>query len=163
MANIHINIGSNFKPYKKIQLTLLALSEEFCNIVTSSIYKSKAEKFVADDFYNIGVNAKTNKSAKEVIFTLKKIETSLGRHNNIDKNKLIAIDIDLILFDDLIDEKINLPRDEIIKYAYVLAPLAEINADKRHPVSKIKFKNMWEDFKINNNFNISRYNKNLIN
>ena len=52
-----------------------------------------------------------------------KIEDSLGRNRAAPKFSSRIIDLDLVIYDDMIDEKINVPRKDILKYAFVLAPL----------------------------------------
>ena len=66
MSDVHINIGSNENRALKLTLALQALEQEFSNIVVSSLYESPAEGFQGNDFYNIGVNASTDKSSHEV-------------------------------------------------------------------------------------------------
>ena len=59
-------------------------------------------------------------------------------------------------------ETLNLPNNEITKYAHILAPLAEINENKIHPIKGINFKNIWGEFKINNKLSMSMYNIDFI-
>ena len=42
--------------------------------------------------------------------------------------------------------KLVLPRGDIDRYAFVLAPLAEIAASARHPVTAISYAEMWSAF-----------------
>lgn len=162
MAKVHINIASNNNRCKKIRLALEAIKDQFSNIVISSIYQSRSQLFTAQDFYNVGINADINKNANVVKKILKQIENSLGRSRSLTKQNKITIDLDLILFDNLIDNNLDLPSNNITKYAHILAPLAEINADTIHPIKGKNFKNIWEEFKTNNNNFIRMYNINLL-
>jgi len=56
--------------------------------------------------------------------------------------------LDLILYGDLIltDGRLQIPRDEIEKYAFVLEPLAEIAPDLLHPVSHKSYSQLWNDY-----------------
>jgi 2-amino-4-hydroxy-6-hydroxymethyldihydropteridine diphosphokinase len=56
------------------------------------------------------------------------------------------LDIDLILYDDLINQELNLPRDEILEYAFVLGPLAEINPLGVHPIKEVTYQELWSSF-----------------
>jgi 2-amino-4-hydroxy-6-hydroxymethyldihydropteridine diphosphokinase len=49
---------------------------------------------------------------------------------------LLAIDLDLVALDDLIlaSERLTLPHPEMHKRSFVLAPMAEVWPDWRHPV-----------------------------
>jgi 2-amino-4-hydroxy-6-hydroxymethyldihydropteridine diphosphokinase len=67
--------------------------------------------------------------------------------NSLQKNKFSprTLDIDLLLVDDQIinQQGINIPRDEIEKYAFVLAPLADLAPDLIHPVTGKTIISMW--------------------
>ena len=41
---------------------------------------------------------------------------------------------------------LNIPSDEIEKYAYVLKPLSDLYPTLAHPFSGVKFEQMWLDF-----------------
>ncbi|HET6724602.1 MAG TPA: 2-amino-4-hydroxy-6-hydroxymethyldihydropteridine diphosphokinase, partial [Gammaproteobacteria bacterium] len=59
-----------------------------------------------------------------------------------------TIDLDLLLYGDaIIDEgKLKLPRAEILSYAFVLRPLAELAGDRRHPQTELTFAEHWRRF-----------------
>ena len=59
-----------------------------------------------------------------------------------------TLDLDLLLYDDLVmsEGKLVLPRDDIERYAFVLAPLAEIAGNARHPVNGVSYADMWATF-----------------
>ena len=44
---------------------------------------------------------------------------------------------------------LNIPRDEILKYGFVLEPLAELFPDGKHPIEKITFLELWNRLKEN--------------
>ena len=45
---------------------------------------------------------------------------------------------------------LELPRQEILEYAFVLGPLAEVAGDERHPVSNEKYSELWGRFDKSN-------------
>jgi len=55
---------------------------------------------------------------------------------------------DLLLYGDQIIQEngLVLPRDEILKYAFVLRPLAEINGQATHPITQQSYIKLWENF-----------------
>jgi len=158
MSDVHINIGSNENRALKLSLALKALEEDFSNIVVSSLYQSPAEGFEGNDFYNIGVNATINAPAVEVIAKLKSIENSLGRKRGIPKYSSRIIDLDLVCYDGIIDNNLNLPRGDILKYAFVLAPLAELNANLHHPIEGRTYQELWLAFQSRRDFVLNKYN-----
>lgn len=143
MAQIHINIGSNIDKARHINLALEELKIYFGALEASSLYQSPAEGFEGDDFYNIGVNIKTALSVDEVRFALNKIEQKIGRKRNNAKFSNRVIDLDLVLYDKIISKQANIPRDDILKYAFVLVPLIELNPETIHPIKQISFKALW--------------------
>jgi 2-amino-4-hydroxy-6-hydroxymethyldihydropteridine diphosphokinase len=114
------------------------------------------------DLYNVCDNVETQKSASEVINILHQIEDSIGRNRKLPKFSSRIIDLDLVLFDDLIDEKLNIPRKDILKYAFVLAPLFELNPEGVHPEKKVPYSNLWEDFQSNQDFDLHKYNIDIL-
>ena len=157
MSLLHLNIGSNQDRRKNIRLALDQLQPFFTKITISSIFESPSEGFEGSDFYNVGVNVETNKNASEVLDILHKIEDSLGRNRVLPKFSSRIIDLDLVIYDDMIDEKINVPRKDILKYAFVLAPLLELNPDGIHPEKRVSYLNLWEEFETNKAFDLNKY------
>jgi 2-amino-4-hydroxy-6-hydroxymethyldihydropteridine diphosphokinase len=157
VAKIHINIGSNKNRSHNIRLAINELEKHFTDIVVSSIFESPSEGFKGNDFYNLGVNTTTLMTGKEVVTTLRSIETSLGRDRTLPKFSSRIIDLDLVLYDDLVIDTLNVPRDDIIKYAFVLAPLAEISPEEIHPIEKNTYSNLWSTFKSQQDFQLNQY------
>jgi len=150
-------LGSNQDRRKNIRSALDQLDNFFEDIKVSSLFESPSEGFEGKDFYNVGVNVETNKNASEVLVILHKIEDSLGRNRAVPKFSSRIIDLDLVIYDDMIDEKINVPRKDILKYAFVLAPLLELNPDGIHPKKGVSYQNLWEEFETNKAFDLNRY------
>ena len=85
---------------------------------------------------------------KEVAKQLRQIELDNGRTRNSQKFSPRTLDLDLILYDDLVinDGRLQIPRDEIERYAFVLEPLAEIAPALKHPITHITYAELWEKF-----------------
>lgn len=158
MNFLHLNIGSNKNRRINIRLALNKLKSNFTDITVSSIFESPAEGFVGSNFYNVGVNAKTKNNINEVVGILHDIENSLGRDRSLPKFSSRIIDLDLVLYNNAIDEDLKVPRRDILKYAFVLAPLAELNPEDIHPQKGISFLNLWEEFQSNKDFELNQYN-----
>ena len=41
---------------------------------------------------------------------------------------------------------VKTPRDEILRYAFVLCPLAEVAGDTLHPVERRSYRDLWANF-----------------
>jgi len=155
---LHLNIGSNQDKRKNIRLALASLESNFTKITTSSLYESPSEGFNGSNFYNIGVNVETDKTINDVVNILHDIENSLGRDRNLPKFSSRIIDLDLVLYDDDINDKLNIPRRDILKYAFVLAPLAELNPNDIHPQERISYLALWKVFQSTKEFDLNQYN-----
>ena len=158
MNFLHLNIGSNQNRRINIQLALNKLESNFTDNTVSSLCESPAEGFVGSNFYNVGVNAKTKNNIYEVVDILHDIENLMGRDRSLPKFSSRIIDLDLVLFNDAIDEDLKVPRRDILKYAFVLAPLAELNPEDIHPQKGISFLNLWKEFQSNKDFELNQYN-----
>ena len=158
MSLLHLNIGSNQDRRKNIRLALDSLEPHFTKITTSSLYESPSEGFIGGNFYNIGVNVETDKNINDVVSILHDIENSLGRDRNLPKFSSRIIDLDLVLYDDVINDKLNIPRRDILKYAFVLAPLAELNPNDIHPQERISYLDLWKVFQSSKEFDLNQYN-----
>jgi len=158
MAKIHINIGSNQNREANIASAIDYLRLNFTIVKISDIFESPAEGFEGDNFYNMGVNATTKLSVEDVNAVLKNIEKTFGRDRTQPKFSSRLIDLDLVIYDDLVDLNANLPRDDVLKYAFVLAPLAQLSGDEIHPLTKQTYQQLWRSFQTDNRFELSQYN-----
>lgn len=142
----YISIGSNIDKEAHIPCCLNTLRKLFSKLTISSIYESEPVGFVGDTFHNLIVGFESDLSAKQVAALLRKIELEHGRSRQAQKFSSRTLDLDLILYgQDIIDEDgLQIPRDEIERYAFVLEPLAEIAAEQRHPVSNISYGELWQ-------------------
>ena len=148
MPKGYISIGSNIDKDKNILASLRALEHHFGQLTISSIYESEPVGFTGDTFYNLVAGFNSNLSVKEVAKQLRQIELDNGRTRDCQKFSARTLDLDLILYDDLIlnDGRLQIPRDEIERYAFVLEPLAEIAPTLKHPISRLSYAELWEKF-----------------
>ncbi len=148
MPRGYISVGSNID--KKINITnsLIALEGYFGKLIISSIYESEPVGFEGDSFYNIVVGFDSDLDVKEVAKCLRQIELDQGRTRDCKKFSSRTLDLDLILYGDLIinDGRLQIPRDEIERYAFVLEPLAEIAPTLKHPISHRSYAELWQQF-----------------
>ena len=158
MSIVHLNIGSNQNRRTNIRLSIKALEQYFSEIVLSSLFESPSEGFKGNDFYNVGVNITTLKTSNQVVDILRDIENSLGRDRSLPKFSSRMIDLDLVLYGGIIDETLNVPRKDILKYAFVLAPLAELNPEAIHPLEGTSYQNLWKIFQSKQDYNLRQYN-----
>lgn len=144
----YISIGSNIDKDVNIPSSLKALAQAFGDIQISSVYETEPVGFSGDNFYNLVVRFESSLTAKEAAKKLRQIELEHGRTRESQKFSARTLDLDLILYGNQIisDGRLQIPRDEIERYAFVLEPLAEIAPTVRHPVSGKTYGELWKQF-----------------
>ncbi|MBD3666723.1 MAG: 2-amino-4-hydroxy-6-hydroxymethyldihydropteridine diphosphokinase [Kangiella sp.] len=147
MAIIFISIGSNQDAARQIRYGVQRLDEMFSHLKLSKVYESEAVGFEGDNFLNLVAKAETKLTIAQVEQIFKGIEKEAGRRRDVPKFSDRALDIDLLLYDDVICEQpIHLPRGEILHHAFVLQPLAEIEPLRKHPVVRKTYQELWQAF-----------------
>lgn len=148
MPRGYISLGSNIEKEKNVISALHALEKQFGKLIVSSTYESEAVGFAGEPFYNLIIGFNSNLDVKQVAKILRKIEEQHGRTRNCKKFSSRTLDLDLILYGELIisDGRLQIPRDEIEHYAFVLEPLAEIAPHLKHPISHKTYMELWQDF-----------------
>ncbi len=153
MPKVFVSVGSNINRRDSIGGGLRSLQEKVTNLQLSSVYETEAVGFRGDHFYNLVIAFDTELTPAGINSLLKRIEKKYGRKSGSRKFASRTLDMDLLLYDDLIlDENgLQIPRNEIFKYAFVLEPLVEMIADKKCPGIKQTYSQLWEDFKETKN------------
>lgn len=101
------------------------------------------------DFLNACLRLRTLLMPEELLETLHRVEQEAGRERIIRWGPR-TLDLDLILYDDLIleSDELCIPHVEMHKRRFVLEPLCEIAPYKRHPVYGKTVQEMLKDVEI---------------
>lgn len=140
MFNVYFSLGSNLGDrLKNIAQALQALNELVgTEIQTSSIYETKAwGNQLQPDFLNLVTHFSSKLEPLELLKIIQNIELSSGRIRKEHWGSR-TLDIDILLIDDKIINYENLivPHPLMHKRKFVLAPLAEIAHNLKHPILK---------------------------
>lgn len=148
MARVYVSVGTNIDRERNVASGLAALAREYDGLQQSRLFETQAVGFSGDLFYNLVVAFETGQSPQQVSAVLNRIEDAHGRDRRGGKFSNRSLDLDLLLYDDLVVDEpgLVLPRPEILDYAFVLRPLAEIAGDRKHPVTGVSFAAMWDQF-----------------
>ena len=148
MAWVWVSIGSNIDRERHVCAALAALRARFGELVCSSVYETPAEGFEGDPFFNLVAGFETDCRPAALHGILRDIELDNGRVRGAEKFSSRTLDIDALTYaDEVTDEGGKaLPRDEILKYAFVLGPLAEVAPHERHPQLGRDYLGLWQDF-----------------
>jgi len=151
MAQIYISLGSNIDRMHHTKHGLVSIATEFElpieQLVLSSLFECEAIGFDGPTFYNMVIGLQCPHSVDQVATILREIEFSHGRDHNAKKFSPRTLDLDLLLYDDLIiDKPAQLPREDITKNAFVLWPLSQVAPKLIHPILKQSYQTLWQDY-----------------
>jgi len=148
MPEVFVGAGSNIEPGRHLAAGLAALAEHYGILRLSPVYRNSPVGFDGEDFLNMVVAFETPDTVAQVAATLAAIEAANGRSRGEAKFSPRTLDLDLLLYDDLVtdDGEVQLPRDEITRYPFVLKPLADLAGERLHPVLGRSYAELWAEF-----------------
>jgi 2-amino-4-hydroxy-6-hydroxymethyldihydropteridine diphosphokinase len=147
MTTAYISVGSNIEAEANIRNGLQLLQQEYGALRLSPVYRSAAVGFDGDDFLNLVVAFNSSQDVHQVAETLDDIENRCGRIRDGVRFGPRSLDLDLLLYGNLVlDEPgLKLPRDEILSYAFVLRPLADLEPNGLHPTEARDYASLWAE------------------
>jgi 2-amino-4-hydroxy-6-hydroxymethyldihydropteridine diphosphokinase len=146
VTTAYLGLGSNVDAQRNISHALSMLEQRFGKIRLSPIYLSAAVGFDGDDFINLVVALDTDLTAMELRDLLRDMEDRQGRQRDVPKFSDRTLDIDILLFGDSVMDtpSLQLPRPEILKFAHVLRPLADLAPGLAYPGLGLSLGELWE-------------------
>lgn len=148
MACVFLGLGSNVDAEDNLRLAITELRSRFGELELSPVYQSAALGFDGDDFLNLVLRLTTDENPHELLGQFEAIHRLAGRTRGRQRYTSRPLDIDLLLYDDLVESEppLRLPRGDILEYGFVLKPLAEIAPDHVHPETGRTFSQHWAEF-----------------
>jgi 2-amino-4-hydroxy-6-hydroxymethyldihydropteridine diphosphokinase len=148
MAKIYLGLGSNVEPEKYLRLGIRELGQRFGVLELSNVYKSKAVGFDGADFLNLVVGLESELTPQEIHEVIETMHVQAGRKRGESRYSPRTLDVDLLLYDDLIldETALHIPRADVLKYSFVLGPLAEIAPNLKHPQTGRLIREHWAEF-----------------
>jgi len=145
VPRVYVSIGSNIERETHIRSAIRALQRRYGTLALSSVYESPPVGFDGENFYNLVVAFEADSPPEQLVADLHEIERAHGRQRSGDRFGPRTLDLDLLMYGDLIrhDDAVDLPRREILDYAFVLQPFAEIAADAVHPETHQRIGTLW--------------------
>ncbi len=143
MAEAVIGLGSNIGDGKKNLLkawSQLGKHKDISLLSLSSPYLSEPVGMQSEHWFTNAVGVlETELPPENLLFILLDIEASMGRKRNSTKTSPTdrTVDLDLLYYAEQIvkTKKLVIPHPEVQSRLFVLAPLAELLPDKRHPAN----------------------------
>jgi len=148
MSRVWLSLGSNIDREEHIRGAVKALRETFGELIISQVYESESVGFKGGSFFNLVVGFDTERPPQELCRFFHTIEAAHGRERCGEKFASRTLDIDLLTYGDQVikEGKVEIPREEITRYAFVLLPLAEVAGDEQHPVLGLSYRELWQGF-----------------
>lgn len=145
---VYLGLGSNVDARRNLASGLAELERAFGPVAVSPVYRSPAVGFDGEDFLNACCSIRCALEPGELKAWLSALEDRHGRRRDLPKFADRTLDIDILLFGDRVGrfDGLELPRDEILKYAHVLRPLADLAPDLVHPRTGRSIAAHWRDF-----------------
>lgn len=148
MTRVYLGIGSNIDPESNLRLAVSELRRRFGAVRLSPVYAGPAVGFKGPDFYNLVAEIETSRSPRRILAEIEAIHRLARRERDGERLASRTLDIDLLLYDGLIASEpgIELPRPDVLEYAFVLRPLAELAPDFLHPLTGKTLHEHWREF-----------------
>ena len=146
MSTAWLGLGSNMSAETHIRAGIRELERDFDNVSLSPVYSSTAVGFDGDDFINLVARIETEMHPLELRQYLRDLEDRFGRKRDVAKFSDRSLDIDILLYDDLVllSPVLEIPRAEILKFSHVLKPLADLEPDLIHPTELRTMDEIWK-------------------
>jgi 2-amino-4-hydroxy-6-hydroxymethyldihydropteridine diphosphokinase len=148
MARVYLGLGSNIDAEANLALGVRELRSHYGELDLSPVYRSAAVGFDGADFLNMVVGLDTDDAPCDIQAQIELIHDLAGRERGDDPFSSRPLDIDLLLYDDLVSSegKLRLPRRDVLEYSFVLRPLAELDPNLVHPETGRSVAEHWREF-----------------
>lgn len=143
MVEVYVGAGSNREPRRHLLLAVAALTERYGRLRCSEVYRSPAFGFSGADFLNMVIAFAADDTADEVKRALADIEYAGGRARDAPRFSPHTLDLDLLLVGATVDPPRRLPREDVRRFPFVLAPLADLAPALRHPLTGRTLAEEW--------------------
>ena len=148
MPRVFVAAGSNVEPERNLALATRELQRSFPDIRLSPWYRNKAVGFEGADFINYVAGFTTELPVHAVVERLRAIEEQCGRPRGAPKYEPRSMDLDILLYGDLICEEpaLKLPRPDLVRRPFMLGPMADVAPEVVHPTLHVTVGELWRSF-----------------
>jgi 2-amino-4-hydroxy-6-hydroxymethyldihydropteridine diphosphokinase len=143
MTRIYLGAGSNSEPASRLRAAVAALERVFGAVRCSGVYRTAAVGVPAPDYLNLVIAFDSHRGPDAVKAELVAVEAAGGRRRETARSAVCTIDLDLLFCGARVDAPRRLPHPDVLRRAFVLAPLAEVAPQLRHPVTGERLASAW--------------------
>jgi 2-amino-4-hydroxy-6-hydroxymethyldihydropteridine diphosphokinase len=141
LKTVYLSLGSNIGDRGA---NLRAAIDRLGPVRESPIYETEPVDYLDQRwFLNMAVQLETDLFPRQLLSRIQKIERELGRERRIPKGPR-TIDIDILLYADVVvrTPALEIPHPRMTERRFVLAPLAELAPNLRHPVTQLTIREL---------------------
>ena len=148
MKTIYLSLGSNIGDREaNLHAAMERLAAPRLRILrVSPIYETQPVDYTDQRwFLNLVVEGETTLFPMQLLARIGKIERELGRVRTVPKGPR-TIDIDILLYGNAVvhSAMLEIPHPRMAQRRFVLAPLADLAPDLRHPVTHLAVRQMLD-------------------
>ncbi len=148
MKITYLGLGSNLGDREaNLRAALERLSGPGLRVLrVSPVYETEPVGYADQrSFLNLVAEAETELFPKQLLSRIAVIERALGRVRNM-RNGPRTIDIDILLYGSAVvrSTELEIPHPRMAERRFVLAPLADLAPELRHPVTRKTVRQMLE-------------------
>jgi len=153
MARTFIGVGSNIEPERNIREGLIRLAARVEIRALSTFYRSQPVGPPGQPAFVNGVAAADTDLSPSAVKddVLRRIEAELGRVRTTDKYAPRVMDLDLLIYDDMVvaGEELTLPDPEIAGRSFLAVPLGELAPELKLPGDGRTLRELAQGFPAN--------------
>jgi 2-amino-4-hydroxy-6-hydroxymethyldihydropteridine diphosphokinase len=144
----YVSGGSNLDAEQNLRLAARTLKASFPGALYSPCYRNQAIGFEGPDFINFVAALPVPGNACELKVELERVELLCGRMRDAPKWAPRPMDLDILLFGQVVQDEpgLVLPRPDLLRWAFMLGPLAELAPNALHPIARRTAAALWAEF-----------------
>jgi dihydroneopterin aldolase/2-amino-4-hydroxy-6-hydroxymethyldihydropteridine diphosphokinase len=151
MVEAYIGVGSNIAPEYNLPKALKHLKKQVKVVAVSTVYRTAPIGRTDQPFYlNTVWQIRTDRSPRQIKSdVLRRIEVELGRVRTQDRYRARTIDLDLLLYGELVIREADLviPDPDIRQRPFLAIPLLELNPELILPDTQERLQYVVSAFK----------------
>ncbi|MCP4001352.1 MAG: 2-amino-4-hydroxy-6-hydroxymethyldihydropteridine diphosphokinase [Gammaproteobacteria bacterium] len=145
-VDVFLSVGSNIAPEENLRMACRELTAGYGELNLSSVYRNKAVGFEGGDFLNMVVAFNTAVAPEQILTRIKQLHVQAGREYQESSFCSRTLDLDILLYGDMVRKRLKLPHQDLDKYGFVLQPMVEVAPELQHPVSGKTMSQLWDGF-----------------
>ena len=148
---VYLSLGSNLGDrLANLEQALRLLKRGGCRVIRKSPVYETAPLYYLEQpaFFNMAAACETSLSPEKLLALIARVETALKRRRLV-RNGPRTLDADILFYGGEVinGPGLHIPHPRLAEREFVLAPLADIAPDLRHPVSGLSVKKMLAGLK----------------